>query len=71
MKSVQTVVFLGDSITLGNGLDNMEDRFTAVFCRMTGTQEINYGITGTLIARAGTSTADGASFIDRYPMMED
>ncbi len=71
MNSDKTAVFLGDSITLGYGLDNMEDRFTAVFCRMTGTQEINYGITGTLMARAGTSTSDGSSYIDRYPAMED
>ena len=71
MKSVQTVVFLGDSITLGYGLENQTERFSSVFCRMTNTIEINYGATGTLMARAGISTADGSSFIDRYPMMED
>lgn len=63
--------FLGDSITLGYALDNRErDRFPAVFCRMTGHTEVNLGITGTLVARAGLSASDGTAYVDRYPQME-
>ena len=63
--------FLGDSITLGYALENREqDRFPAVFSRMTGHTEINLGITGTLVARAGLSASDGTAYVDRYPQME-
>ncbi len=63
--------FLGDSITLGYALDNRErDRFPAVFCRMTGHTEVNLGITGTLVARAGLSASDGTAYVDRYPQTE-
>ncbi len=62
------IAFLGDSITLGYALDDRErDRFPAVFCRMTGHEEINLGITGTLVARAGLSASDGTAYVDRYP----
>ena len=62
------IAFLGDSITLGYALDDRErDRFPAVFCRMTGHEEINLGITGTLVARAGLSAFDGTAYVDRYP----
>ncbi|MBR0144337.1 MAG: SGNH/GDSL hydrolase family protein [Clostridia bacterium] len=64
------VVFLGDSITMGYGLDHAEDRYSTVFCKMAGAKEINYGITGTLMARAGLSKTDGTAFIDRYAAME-
>ena len=64
------VVFLGDSITMGYGLDHAEDRYSTVFCKMEGAKEINYGITGTLMARAGLSKTDGTAFIDRYAAME-
>ena len=61
------IAFLGDSITLGYALDDRErDRFPAVFCRMTGYEEINLGITGTLVARAGLSASDGTAYVDRY-----
>lgn len=62
------IAFLGDSITLGYALDDREqDRFPAVLCRMTGHEEINLGITGTLVARAGLSASDGTAYVDRYP----
>ena len=71
MREIKRIVFLGDSITMGYGLAEERDRFSTVFCDMTGTEEINYGITGTQIARAGLSAEDGTSFIDRYRLMED
>ena len=59
------IAFLGDSITLGYALDNPDDRFSAVLCRRLGAVERNYGITGTLVARAGLSRDNGTSYIDR------
>ncbi len=54
------IAFLGDSITLGYALEERErDRFPAVLCRMTGHEEQNLGITGTLVAQAGLSRSDG------------
>ncbi|MBQ7153714.1 MAG: SGNH/GDSL hydrolase family protein [Clostridia bacterium] len=67
----ERVVFLGDSITMGYGLDHVEDRFSTVFCKATGAEEFNYGITGTLMARAGLSKTDGTAFIDRFAAMEE
>lgn len=71
MKTVKRAVFLGDSITMGYGLENRNNRYPSLFCRMIGAEEINYGITGTLMAWAGTSAFDGTSYIDRYQSMED
>ena len=59
------IAFLGDSITLGYGLENSDDRFSAVLCRRLAAEEINCGITGTLVARAGLSRDNGTSYIDR------
>ncbi len=62
--------FLGDSITYGIGLSAPEDdRFTALICRANGYEECNYGIPGTLVARAGMSTQNGTAFVDRYPLL--
>jgi len=59
------IAFLGDSITLGYGLDNPDNRFSAVLCRQLGAEEINHGICGTLVARAGLSRENGTAYIDR------
>ena len=63
------IAFLGDSITFGYGLADRADRFAAVYCKRTGDDEQNLGITGTLVARAGLSRGDGTAFIDRAPQM--
>ena len=47
----KTVAFLGDSITEGVGASCVENRFTDVFARLTGGVALNYGISGTRIAR--------------------
>jgi lysophospholipase L1-like esterase len=65
------VVFLGDSITVGYGLEDPKYRYSTVFCEMAGCEELNYGTTGTLIARAGVSIPNGRAFIDRYEEMAD
>jgi len=66
------IAFLGDSITLGYALENrMENRFSAIFCREHGHTEVNLGITGTLVAKAGLSEANGTSYIERYELMKN
>lgn len=67
----KNIVFLGDSITMGYGLPDPRKRFSTLFCEKIGYAENNYGITGTLIAKAGPSRANGSSFLDRYPAMTD
>ena len=63
--------FLGDSITYGYGLDNRErDRYATLVCDALGCEQVNLGITGTLVARAGLSRSDGTSFLDRLPKLE-
>lgn len=63
--------FLGDSITFGYGLANRErDRYAALVCRELGCEQVNLGVTGTLVARAGLSRDNGVSFLDRLPLLE-
>ena len=64
-----TIAFLGDSITMGYALKNPADRFSAVLCGKLGASEVNHGITGTLVARAGLSRSNGTSYIDRVGEM--
>ena len=64
-----TIAFLGDSITMGYALENPADRFSAVLCGKLGASEVNHGITGTLVARAGLSRSNGTSYIDRVGEM--
>ena len=45
------VIFLGDSITQGVGVSSPENRYTDVFARATGAVVLNYGVSGTRIAR--------------------
>jgi len=68
---MKKAIFLGDSITMGYGLTAPADRFSTVFCQMAGFHEINHGICGTLIARAGMSRENGTSFMDRYQLMPE
>lgn len=66
---MKTIAFLGDSITLGYGLNNLSDRYSSLVCRLKHCKEENYGITGTLIARAGLNACDGKAFIDRLNLV--
>lgn len=65
------IAFLGDSITLGYALNDRADRFSTVLCGSLGVTEHNYGITGTLVARAGLSRHNGTSYIDRIGELRD
>lgn len=66
-----TVAFLGDSITLGYGLENREDRYSTLVSRALGMEERNYGITGTLVARAGLNRSDEKDFLSRASLIDD
>jgi len=59
------LAFLGDSITLGYGLSDRSARFSTLVSRALDAEEVNLGITGTLVARAGLSSSDGTAFVDR------
>ncbi len=56
----KTVAFLGDSITEGVGASCVENRYTDVFARLTGGVALNYGVSGTCIARRKVVTEDPA-----------
>ena len=66
-----TIAFLGDSITFGYGLDNKENRYSTIVCRALKMEELNYGITGTLVAKAGLNQTDGKDFLSRAHLIED
>jgi len=65
------IAFLGDSITLGYGLDDRKDRFSTHVCRRLGCTELNHGITGTLMAHAGLNHKDENDFVHRLPLIQD
>jgi len=65
------IAFLGDSITFGYALENKSDRYSTLVCEAIGAEEVNLGITGTLIARAGLNRTDGNSFLDRLPLIKN
>lgn len=64
------IAFLGDSITFGHGLSDQSRRFSTLVANRLCAEEINLGICGTLVARAGLSRADGSSFVDRFLQTE-
>ena len=65
------ISFLGDSITYGYDLENKDERFATLICKKMGAEEANFGITGTLMARAGMNRNDGKSFLDRVHLVLD
>ena len=65
------IAFLGDSITLGYGLEDQSERFTGKVCSALGAEEENYGITGTLVAQAGLNRNDRNSFLNRLDLIKE
>lgn len=65
------MAFLGDSITLGYALDDKADRFATLVCRQLDCNELNYGITGTLVAEAGLNRTDHKDYVHRLPLIKD
>ena len=65
------IAFLGDSITLGYDLADKSKRYSTLLCKSLGAEEENYGITGTLIAKAGLNLQDGKDFVSRISLIKD
>ena len=65
-----TVAFLGDSITLGYGLEVKEKRYSTLTARALQMEELNFGIAGTLIAKAGLNKTDGNDFLSRAHLID-
>ncbi len=59
------ILFLGDSITAGAGLNLKEKMYTTLVGEKVGAEIINYGVGGTRIARNSQSSAD-SSFDDDF-----
>ena len=68
------LLFLGDSITYGVGASTQDKRYTDLVMARLGCEVINYGISGTRIARqkeTSTSTTFDIDFRTRLALMED
>ena len=65
-----TIAFLGDSITLGYALEDRSARYSTLVAAELGMDEENYGITGTLVAKAGLNESDGLDFVSRLHLIE-
>ena len=65
-----TIAFLGDSITCGYGLTDPGVRYTALVAARLGLIEENYGITGTLVARAGLNSTNGKDYVSRLSLID-
>ena len=65
------IAFLGDSITFGYGLEDKSKRYSTLVSNELGLEEENYGITGTLVAKAGMNKKDGKDFISRLELIKN
>ena len=69
----KTVVFLGDSITEGVGTSSPEKSYVSIFQKLSGAKVINYGISGTRIAKNRSPSACpewDQDFISRVDKMQ-
>lgn len=67
---MKTIAFLGDSITFGYSLDDKSVKYSTVLSEKLGLAEENYGITGTLMAKAGLNNEDGKDFVSRMGLID-
>ncbi|MBO5755999.1 MAG: SGNH/GDSL hydrolase family protein, partial [Clostridia bacterium] len=67
---MKTIAFLGDSITMGYALADKSKRYATLVAADLGLEEENYGICGTLVAKAGLNSEDGLDFVTRLPLIE-
>ena len=68
------ILFLGDSITEGSGVEGISNRFSDLIAAWEGAECYNYGIGGTRIAYQNTPSANprwDLNFIDRVDQMEE
>lgn len=54
----KTVLFLGDSITEGVGVSAPEKNYVSIFRELSGANVVNYGVSGTRIAKTRHPSAD-------------
>ena len=54
----KTVLFLGDSITEGVGVSAPEKNYVSVFRELSGANVVNYGVSGTRIAKTRHPSED-------------
>jgi lysophospholipase L1-like esterase len=59
------MAFLGDSITYGYGLDDLDKRYSTLFCKMSGCTEVNLGNSGTCLCTATKNGRENERFITR------
>ena len=64
------IAFLGDSITFGYGLCDKSKRYATLIASELGMTEENYGICGTLMAKAGLNNSDELDFVSRMGLIE-
>ena len=67
---MKTIGFLGDSITYGYGLNDPCKRYSTLVSQILDMTEENYGITGTLVAKAGLNRSDGKDFVSRVSLVD-
>lgn len=67
---MKSIAFLGDSITYGYGLNNLRDRYATLISKNLGYEEKNFGITGTLVAKARLNASDGKDFLSRLNFID-
>ena len=65
------IAFLGDSITYGYALDDKSLKYSTLVASALGMTEENYGITGTLVAKAGLNNDNDNAFIDRAHLIDN
>jgi lysophospholipase L1-like esterase len=64
------IAFLGDSITLGYGLTDRNQRYSTIVSHNLKMEEQNLGITGTLMAQAGLNRNDKNDFVSRAHLID-
>ena len=64
------IAFLGDSITYGYALEDKALKYSTLVAEALGMTEENYGITGTLIAKAGLNQTDEKDFVSRISLID-
>ena len=71
---MKKIAFLGDSITAGAGAENESDRFTDILCRKLDCICLNYGVSGTRIAKQTIPSDEpiyDQDFIERAKTIEN
>ena len=74
-KVKMKIAFLGDSITLGYGLEDKSVRYSTLVSDKLGLEEENYGITGTLVAKAAYNKkgkkGEDLDFVSRLELIRE